>query len=77
MVFYKDLRLETETVKNVVIPNNDHSMLHSFGYDFGAGATLSLGHKRELFLEGRVINFTRTNFEGNHQVPIILGINWY
>jgi hypothetical protein len=81
MVFYKDLRLETETVKLVQIPLQagayDHSMLHSFGYDFGAGASVQLGHRHELFLEGRVINFFRTGFESNHQVPIILGVNWY
>ena len=75
MVFYKDLRLETETVKTVVIPAT--GMLHSFGYDFGAGASVQLGHRHELFLEGRVINFFRTGFESNHSVPIILGVNWY
>ena len=79
MAFFKDLRLETETVKNVqLFPTNaDHSWQHGFGYDFGAGATLSMGHSRELFLEGRVINFYKTGFESNHQVPIILGVNWY
>jgi hypothetical protein len=75
MVFYKDLRLETDAVKTVVIPAT--GMLHSFGYDLGAGASVQLGHKHELFLEGRVINFFRTGYEGNHQVPIILGVNWY
>jgi hypothetical protein len=77
MVFSKDLLLETETVKTVVLPNNDHSWQHAFGYDYGAGASLQLGHRRELFLEGRVINFFKTGYESNHQVPIILGVNWY
>jgi len=79
MAFFKDLRLETETVKTVqLFPTNaDHSWQHGMGYDLGAGATLSMGHKRELFLEGRVVNFNKTGYEGNHQVPIILGVNWY
>lgn len=77
MVMSKDLLLETETVKTVVLPNNDHGWQHSFGYDLGAGASLQMGHMRELFLEGRVINFAKSGYESNHQVPIILGVNWY
>ena len=79
MAFFKDLRLETETVKNVQLypDNTNHSWQHAFGYDYGAGATMSMGHNRELFLEGRVINFFKTGYESNHQVPIILGVNWY
>jgi len=51
----------------------------SWGYNAGAGATLSMGHKRELFLEARVINYSAggTNYEKAHQLPIILGVNWY
>jgi hypothetical protein len=37
-----------------------------------------MGHKRELFLEVRAINYSPGGaFENNHQVPVILGINWY
>jgi hypothetical protein len=73
----KGLRLETETVKTVVLPNNDHGWQNAFGYDYGLGASLQMGHMRELFLEGRVINFFKTGYESNHQAPIILGVNWY
>jgi hypothetical protein len=49
-----------------------------WGWDAGGGATLSMGHKRELFLEVRAINYSPGGaFENNHQVPVILGINWY
>jgi opacity protein-like surface antigen len=74
-VMYKDLRLETETVKNIQLTGTGTQ--HAFGYDWGAGATMQLGHMREMFLEGRVINFYKTGYESNHQVPIILGVNWY
>jgi len=47
------------------------------GWNVGGGATMSLGHKRELFLESRLINYKKTGHESNHQVPVILGINWY
>lgn len=72
MVYYKDLRLERETIKTLALVTGT-----SFGYNVGAGATMQLGHKREVFLEGRLINFFKTNYEGNHSVPIILGFNWY
>lgn len=49
----------------------------TFGYNMGGGATMNIGHKRELFLELRTINFNKSGFEGAHQFPIILGINWY
>jgi len=49
-----------------------------WGWDAGGGATLSMGHKRELFLEVRAINYSAGSaFENNHQLPVILGINWY
>ena len=41
------------------------------------GATLDIGHKRQLFLEIRAINFAPSGFENPHQVPAILGVNWY
>lgn len=49
----------------------------TFGYTMGGGGTVNLGHKRELFLEARAINWNRSGFEGVHQFPLILGINWY
>jgi len=52
----------------------------SWGYNAGGGLTLNIGHKRQLFLEGRVINFRAGDagtYEKAHQFPLILGINWY
>lgn len=74
-----DVRYDTEPTatsgKNVVIVNGSTS---NWGWDAGGGATLSMGHKRELFLETRVINYKRSDaFENAHQFPVILGINWY
>jgi len=75
----QDVRYTTEptasSLKTVVIESGWHD---SWGYNAGGGATLSLGHKRELFLEARVINYKAgDNFENAHQLPLILGINWY
>jgi hypothetical protein len=70
-----DVRYDTEAPKTVQIVNGSTS---NWGWDAGGGATLSLGHKRELFLETRVINYKRSDaFENAHQFPVILGINWY
>lgn len=52
----------------------------SWGYNAGGGLTLNMGHKRQLFLEGRVINYRAGDsgqYEKAHQFPLILGINWY
>jgi len=71
----QDVRYTTEAPKTVQIAKGSTS---NWGYDAGGGATLSLGHKRELFLEARVINYKRSDaFENAHQLPLILGINWY
>jgi opacity protein-like surface antigen len=71
----QDVRYTTEPPKTVQIVKGSTS---NWGYDAGGGATLSLGHKRELFLEARVINYKRSDaFENAHQLPLILGINWY
>jgi len=71
----QDVRYTTEPPKVVKLESGWKS---NFGYNFGAGSTLSLGHKRELFLEGRVINYKRSDlYENAHQFPIILGVNWY
>jgi len=74
MVMYKDLVMEDE---NKVAQLADHNWHDSFGWNAGGGATLSLGHKRELFLEARAINFMKSGFENGHQLPLILGVNWY
>jgi len=52
----------------------------SWGYNLGGGMTLNMGHKRQLFFEARWINYTpgsRDLYEVAHQLPLILGINWY
>jgi hypothetical protein len=81
MVMFKDLYITqtpTATVsKTPVLYKGDHSWHDQFGWDAGGGATLDIGHKRQLFLEIRAINFAPANFENPHQVPAILGINWY
>jgi len=64
------------TGSDVVIANNGR-YADTFGYTVGGGGTVNLGHKKDLFLELRAINFNRSGFEGSHQFPIILGINWY
>jgi len=71
----QDVRYTTEPPKTVQTVLGSTS---NWGYNAGGGATLSLGHKRELFLEARVINYKRSDaFENAHQLPLILGINWY
>jgi hypothetical protein len=67
---------EGPTGSDVVI-RNEGRYTDTFGYTVGGGGTVNLGHKKELFLEARVINFNRSGFEGSHQFPLILGINWY
>jgi hypothetical protein len=67
---------EQQTNPNQVVVRSA-SYMDTFGYNVGGGATWNLGHKRELFLEARMINFNKSGFEGAHQLPIILGINWY
>ena len=67
---------EGPTGSDVVIANGGR-YADTFGYTVGGGGTVNLGHKKELFLEARVINFNKSGFEGAHQFPLILGINWY
>jgi len=67
---------EGPTGSDVVIANGGR-YADTFGYTVGGGGTVNLGHKKELFLEARVINFNKSGFEGSHQFPLILGINWY
>jgi len=81
MVMFKDLYITqtpTPTVsKTPVLYKGDHSWHDQFGWDAGGGAALDIGHKRQLFLELRAINFAPKGFENPHQVPVILGVNWY
>jgi hypothetical protein len=75
----QDVRYQTEatasSLKTTVIESGYHD---AWGWDLGGGATLSLGHKRELFLEARAINYRAgDNLEKAHQFPLILGVNWY
>jgi len=75
LVNYKDLRMETDPGKVVTL--QDRGWHTKFGYNLGGGAQLQLGHKRQLFLETRVINWSQTGYESGHQLPVILGLNWY
>ena len=73
---YNGLR-EQKTTGNQFVPTVNPGSHDTFGYTVGGGGTLNLGHNRELFLEARVINFNKSGYEGAHQFPIILGLNWY
>jgi len=81
MVMFKDLYItqtpSATTTKTPVLYKNDNKWHSNFGWNAGGGAALQIGHKRELFLELRAINFAPSGFENPHQVPVILGINWY
>jgi len=69
----QNVRNENDAKTGVALESDHH-----WGWDAGGGATLSMGHKRELFLEVRAINYSPGGaFENNHQLPVILGINWY
>jgi hypothetical protein len=46
------------------------------GWNAGGGASLSWG-RTELFVESRVIGFTRSNSPMARQIPTVLGINVY
>jgi len=74
MTWMKDVVLEDEN-KNFVFP--DGSTRDAFGWNAGGGATFQLGHKREVFVEVRAINWMKSGFENGHQVPAIIGMNWY
>jgi len=75
-VRYQGLRMEQENGA-VTIETPTDTYHDKFGYSLGGGGTLEIGHKRQLFLEARVINFHAAGYENSHQLPIILGINWY
>jgi len=48
-----------------------------FGWNAGGGATVELGHSRQLFLEARMISFHQDPYTRSGQMPIVLGMNWY
>jgi hypothetical protein len=73
-VWAKDLRMEMED-KTIVNPGTGWQ--NYWGWDAGGGLTYDVGHKRQLFLEGRAINFMKSGFENGHQAPFIVGVNWY
>lgn len=73
---YNGLR-EQPTTGNQTVPVVLPGSHDTFGYTFGGGGTVNLGHSKELFLEARLINFNKAGYEGAHQFPLILGINWY
>jgi len=75
LAFYKDVVMEDENKNNVLPVNGDWH--DQWGYNVGGGATLQLGHKREVFVEARYITTSKSGFENNHQIPVVLGINWY
>jgi len=81
LVMFQDLYITqtpTATVtKTPVLYKGDNKWHSQIGWNAGGGAALQLGHKRELFLELRAINFAPSGFENPHQVPVILGMNWY
>jgi hypothetical protein len=68
---------EGPTGSDIVINGTNGAYTDHFGYNVGGGGTVNLGHKKELFLEARVINWNKSGYEGAHQFPLILGINWY
>jgi len=74
LTMYKDLVMEDE---NKALVQPDTKWHDAFGFNAGGGATVSLGHKREAFVELRAINFMKSGFENGHQVPLIIGVNWY
>jgi hypothetical protein len=78
-IYAQDVRYTSDaTPSNAKIVAIESGWHDNWGWNLGGGATVSLGHKRELFLEGRVINYSpRDNFEHAHQFPLILGVNWY
>jgi len=74
----QDVRYELESTAPTGPTAIESGYHDAWGYNVGGGATLALGHKRELFLEARAINYRAdSQFETAHQLPIILGINWY
>jgi len=81
LVMFQDLYItqtpNATTTKTPILYKGDHAWHDAFGWNAGGGAALQLGHKRELFLELRAINFAPSGFENPHQVPVILGMNWY
>jgi hypothetical protein len=67
---------------NLIVVNNNLNGdtcngWHSHGgWNAGGGASLSWG-RTELFLESRVIGFTRSSAPMARQIPTVFGINVY
>jgi hypothetical protein len=80
----QDVVYETEEISDtqpnplgpVILEKGWHD---SWGYNAGGGLTVNMGHKRQLFFEARWINYRAggKDYETAHQLPLILGINWY
>lgn len=79
-VMYKDLPIRVDGVGNCPAQSNFNcgptAWLKHFGYNAGAGASLSW-NKKELFVESRIIDFSADNTPRARQIPFILGINLY
>jgi hypothetical protein len=84
-VYAKDVVYSTEEISDTqlnplgpaIYERGGHD---SWGYNYGGGLTMNIGHKRQVFLESRMINFRAgpsKDYESAHQLPLILGINWY
>jgi hypothetical protein len=74
-------QIQTVNGQQIVVANNLNSGTcdgwHSHGgWNAGGGASLSWG-RTELFLESRVIGFTRSNTPMARQIPTVFGINVY
>jgi hypothetical protein len=72
--------VQTANGNNVVVVNNGVGSCdgwhHHAGWNAGGGASLAWG-RTELFLESRVIGFTRSNTPMARQIPTVFGINVY
>lgn len=79
-IMYKNLPM----VLNTAVPGQpfpgvrtgDYSMVHSWGWNLGGGASLGWG-RTEVFVEARNIQFNTDIAPTARQIPIVLGINWY
>jgi hypothetical protein len=81
LVTAQAVRYETDNGpagNSLVAVRTDGGYHNDWGWNLGGGATVNLGHSRQLFLEARAINYSPgENFKHGVQLPIILGVNWY
>lgn len=77
---YKDLLIELNTPTAGTLANNiapsDNEWHDKFGWNAGGGLSLGWG-KTELFVESRFISFKPANADYGHQIPFVVGFNWY